>query len=160
MIFSKTLERKHSIVIGLKSVGDEGVEFFLNGNMCVLFQVSGKISSLNDVLNRLTRRSPSSGRALTITLCGMPSSSLAYEVKCDVAKITSARVTGAASQWFRLICIIFNATFEASVGMPSRILGTFWSQVRGLSPYCLPLCRDRNMLSPYTSLLCGLLCCT
>ena len=66
----------------------------------------------------------------------------------------------ATSQWFRLICIIFNAIFEASVGMPSRILGTFWSQVRGLSPYCPPLCRDRNMLSPYTSLLCGLLCCS
>ena len=28
---------------------------------------------------------------------------------------------------------------------------TFWSQVRGSSPYCPPLCRSCNMVSPYTS---------
>ena len=59
-----------------------------------LFHAGGKIPFASEELNNLVRKGAITGNALAIMLCGMPSSPLACDLKCDTAKITSASDTG------------------------------------------------------------------
>ena len=87
--FFRTFERKLSKAIGRKSNGAEGADFFLNRISCAFFQAPGKMPLSSDVLKRVTRNCPTAGRAFAITLCGIPSSPLACDVKWATTRMTS-----------------------------------------------------------------------
>ena len=59
-----------------------------------LFHAGGKIPLSSEDLNNLVRKGAITGNALATMLWGMPSSPLAWDLKCVTDKITSASVTG------------------------------------------------------------------
>ena len=87
--FSSTFERKPNSAIGRKSDGDDGTGKFFSASMRAFFYGDGKIPWDSDALNSLVRYGAIAGRAFAMTLCGMPSSPLAWDLKCDTTNITS-----------------------------------------------------------------------
>ena len=93
-IFSSTFKRKQSKAMGRKSEGDDGALLFFRGTMFAFFQRAEKTLVVKEELKSLTKRLPMTGSALTMTLCGMPSTPRARDEKWDIAMTTSLQFMG------------------------------------------------------------------
>ena len=73
---------------------DDGALLFFRGTMFAFFQRVGKTLVVKEELKSLIKSSPMTGSALTMTLCGMPSTPRACDEKWDIAMTTSLKFMG------------------------------------------------------------------